>query len=192
MLGVSFIWLPLFLGTLVIGFNLVRAIQVTAVCRDAGHMYSYGIDFSQAAYQNLLVDLATGLKMTTSGGNGVVILSTVTYVGPTDCTAAGYTANTTSCPNLNQIVFTRRIVIGNSSLHTSAFGTPNSSEMDSSGNISAAGYLTDATNRAGTFSSVIALTSGEFAYVSEMWVTSPDFNWWSALGQTGASARSIF
>ncbi len=113
-------WVPLFLGTLVIGFNVIRAIQVTQVCRDAGHMYSYGMDFSQSAYQNLLVSLAPGLNMTVSGGKGVVILSTVTYVDQTDCTAGGYP----HCANLNQTVFTRRIVIGNSGLYSSAFGTP--------------------------------------------------------------------
>lgn len=191
-LGFALFWIPLFFGTLVIGFNLIRAVQVTQVCRDAGHMYSQGIDFSLSVYQNLLVDLAAGLRMTVNSGNGVVILSTVTYIGPNDCTAGGYQANTSSCPNMNQTVFTRRIVVGNQSLHASSFGTPNSGDMDSGGNISPRGYLTHTANRATNFYSVIPLASGEFAYVSEMWVTSPDISWWSFLGTTGSAARSIF
>ncbi len=191
-LCISLFWVPLFFGTLVIGFNLVRVLQVTQVCRDAGHMYSFGIDFSQAAYQNLLVSLSRGLNMTTTGGNGVIILSTVTYIAGTDCTAGGYQANTTSCPNMNQTVFTRRIVIGNASLHASTFGTPSSGNMDSSGNVSSAGYLTNTADRAVAFSNIMTISSGQYAYVSEMFVTSPDFSWWGPLGTTASNSRSIF
>jgi hypothetical protein len=186
---VSLFWFPLFMGTLMVSFDLIMAVQVTQVCRDAGHMYSYGIDFSQPSYQTLLVDLAPVLKMTANGGNAVVILSTITYIGPSDCTSAGYQANTTSCPNMNQMVITRRIVVGNAALHTSAFGTPNPSEMDSSGNLTTKGYLTDSANRASPFLSVIPLNSGEFAYVSEMWATPPYF---TSNANTLVSARSIF
>lgn len=183
-------WIPLFLGMVVIGFNLIRAVQVTQVCRDAGHMYANGIDFSQSTYQNLLVDLAIGLNMTTTGGNGVVILSTVMYVNSAACTAGGYT--TSNCTNLNYIVFTRRLVVGNSSLHSSNLGNPNSTEMDSSGNVSVSGYLTDTTNRVANFSNIIPLTSGQFAYVSEMFVSSPDTTWYTVLSTPQIAARSVF
>ena len=185
-------WIPLFLGSIVIGFNLIRAVQVTQVCRDAGHMYASGMNFTQSAYQNLLVDLAIGLNMTTNGGNGVVILSTVMYVSAAACTAGGYTANSTSCPNYQTIVFTNRAVVGNSSLHASNLGNPNSTEMDSSGNLSAAGYLTDTSNQVSGFSNIIPLTSGQFAFVSEMFVTSPDTAWCPFLSIPQISARSIF
>lgn len=189
-LCVSLFWVPLFLGTVVIGFNLIRAVQVTQVCRDAGHMYSYGIDFSQPAYQNLLESLAPGLNMTStsSGASGVVVLTTVTYIDSTNCTAGGYSSN---CANVNTTVITRQIVVGNTSLHASAFGTPPSKYLDSEGNVSPAGYLNDTTCQATGFSNVIPLVSGEFAYMSEMWVTSP--SWWSYLGTTEqVSSRSIF
>jgi hypothetical protein len=191
-------WVPLFLGTLVIGFNLIRAVQVTQVCRDAGHMYSFGIDFSQTGYKNLLASLAPGLSVDPAGtgGRGVVILSTVTYVDATQCQAGGYSS---TCPNQGQIVFTRRIVVGKTSLHTSAFGTPNSSLVDSSGNVRAgsnsgtSGYLNDSSAIATGFSNVLSLTSGQqYAYVSEMFVQSNDYNWWSFLGPIRLSARSIF
>lgn len=187
-------WIPLFLGMLVIGFNLIRAVQVTQVARDAGHMYANGINFAQSTYQNLLVSLAIGLNMTTTGGNGVVILSTVMYVDSSACTSGGYTANSSSCPNYNTFVFTNRIVVGNSGLHSSNLGSPVSSEMDSNGNVSQAGQLTDKSNQVSGFSSIIpAPSSGsEFAYVSEMFVQSTDTKWAWFLSTPIISARSVF
>lgn len=191
-------WVPLFMGMLVIGFNLIRAVQATQVCRDAGHMYSFGVDFSQIGYKNLLASLAQGLSIdpTGTGGRGVVILSTVTYVDATQCQAGGYPV---TCPNRGQIVFTRRIVVGKSSLHSSAFGTPNASLIDSAGNIRAgnntgtSGYLNDSSTIANGFSGVLSLTSGQqYAYISELFVQSSDYDWWSFLGPLQVSARSIF
>jgi len=191
-LATSLFLVPLLLGTMVIGQNLIREIEVTQVCRDAGHMYSYGVDFSQSANQNLLVNLAQGLSFQTSGGNGVVILSTVTFIGPNDCVAGGYQPNGSSCANLNQTVFTRRIVVGNASVKASAFGTPSAGLIDSSGNISQAGYLNNTSTRATGFSSLVALTSGQFSFMSEMYVATPDLSFWTYLGTTGVSARTIF
>jgi hypothetical protein len=186
---------PLLFGTMVFGLSLVRANQVAEVCRDAGHMYAYGVDFSQPGSQSMLVQLAQGLNMTTSGGNGVVILSTVTRVGPNDCVAGGYPSG--SCPNLNQTVFTRRIVIGNAQLSGSAFGDP-SAIVGNGGNIAAADYAQSASAIATNFSSVIPVTSGQYAYVAETFVVSPDFNFWGGnsywnwISPGGISARSIF
>lgn len=183
---------PLLLGTIVIGQNLIRAIETTQVCRDASHMYAYGVDFSQPSNQNILINIGQGLNLQVSGGNGVVILSTVTYIDGTACQAGGYQPNASSCANYMQTVFTRRLVIGNSSIRSSAFGTPNPSLIDSSGNISQAGYLNDTSTRAVGFSSVVPLSANQFAYMGEMYVASPDLNWWGLLGNTGSSARSIF
>ncbi len=187
-LGVALFWVPLFFGILVIGFALIRAVQVTQVCRDAGHMYAYGIDFTLPSYQTLLASLAQGYSLT-STGNAVVILSTVTYISSNDCVAGGYPSN---CANANQMVITRRIVVGNSSIHSSSFGTPPAGDMGTDGNVTAAGYLNDPQCQAANFSNVIPLGDSQYAYVSEMWVNSPDVNWWSVLGTTALSARSIF
>lgn len=186
------VWIPFLFGTMILGLNIIRAIQVTQVCRDAGHMYSEGIDFSQTNNQNLLIALAQGLNMTTTGGNGNIILSTVTYIGASDCTAGGLQANSTSCPNMNQQVFISRVIIGNSSTQASTFGTPNSADIDSSGNIAAKYYLTDTSTRAVGLSNLITLSSGQDAYMSEMFVSSPDLSWWNFLGTPGVSSRSIF
>jgi len=195
LLASIFLIFPLLLGTIVFGLSLVRANQVAEVCRDAGHMYAYGVDFSQPSSQNMLVQLAQGLNMTTSGGNGVVILSTVTLLAANDCVAGGFASG--ACPNLGQTVFTRRIVIGNSQLHTSAFGNP-AGIVGSGGNIQAADYAASASAVASNFSSVIPLPAGQFAYVAEAFVVSPDFkfwggnSYWSWISPGGISARSIF
>jgi hypothetical protein len=183
-------WVPLFFGTLVVGFNLVQALQVTQVCRDAAHMYAFGVDFSQDIYKNLLVSLGPDLKMTTNGGNGVVIFSTVTYIAQADCNAAGYP----SCSNLNKNVFTRRIVVGNTAIRASAFGTPSpaSNQVDSSGNLTVDFYMNNASAQANGFSSVISLSSGQVAYMAEMVVNSPQYNWWASLGTPTEAARFIF
>jgi hypothetical protein len=194
-------WLPLLLGLMVLGLDLIREMQVTQVCRDAGRMYSNGIDFTQSSNQSLLLGLAQGLNMTATGGNGVVIFSTLTYIGPNQCTAAGFSANQTSCPNLNQVVVTNRMWVGNTSLSASAFGGPASSSslIGASGSIRAGqaspyqnGYLTDPSCRATGFYSLLPLVAGQSAYMSEMFVSSPDYNFWSYLGTPATSARSIF
>ena len=187
----SLFWVPLFLGTLVLGFNLVRAMQVTQVCRNAGRMYAYNTDlFSQPAYQSLIVNEAPGLNMTTTGGNGVIILSKITFADALACQGANLQNN---CPNQGQAVIVKRIVIGNQSLQTSAFGTPASGIVGSNGAIDSINYLTNSSAVANGFLNLIPLQSStQFAYVAEMWVTSPDYSRWSFLGTTGASARSIF
>ncbi|HSW49962.1 MAG TPA: TadE/TadG family type IV pilus assembly protein, partial [Bryobacteraceae bacterium] len=81
--------LPLLFGTVVMGLNLNRSIQVTQVSRDAGHMYSRSVDFSDPANQAIIVRLAQGLGIQAAGGGGVVILSTVTYIGTAQCAAGG-------------------------------------------------------------------------------------------------------
>jgi hypothetical protein len=180
---------PLLIGTAGIGQNLIRANSVTGVCRDAAHMYAYGVDLSTAAGKNLVVQLGQGLGITANGGNGTVLLSTITYVDDNDCKAAGLKADNTNCPNRQNMVFTRRIVIGNSSLLTSAFGTPKSSILTSDGSIVTQDYLTDSTARVANFASLIPLTSGQYAYVAEMYVSAPPYN---PFGSGGVSSRSIF
>ncbi len=184
--------MPLLMGLSVVGTNLVRSIQVNQFCRDIAHMYAYGIDFSQPGNQTLVAKLSQGLNVRSSGGDGVVLLSTITYVAATDCTGAGLLANTTSCPNLNQAVVVRRIVVGNSSLLTSHYATPKSSIVDSEGKITAANYLKDTTVRAKGFTDIMALTSGQYAYLTETYVAAPDLEWKNNMTSTGTYAYNIF
>ena len=115
----------MFFGTVGLGIMLGRYIQAEFACRDIAHMYSDGVDFTQTTPQNIIVQqLAAGTGITATGGTGVVILSQVMTVYQVDCNASGYT---NQCTNLGLPVFTQiEIYVGNSTLHSSAFGTPTS------------------------------------------------------------------
>lgn len=179
----SLFWVPFFFGLWNVGITLVRTIQVTEVCRDAAHMLAFGIDFSQTANQTMLQQIAQGLNLSSSG-TSVVILTVVTYVDNTVCN---------NCTNLNKYVITKRLVVGNSTIVSSAFGTPASADMDSTGSIASSTYLNDPTCVATGFSvlmpvtgGVPALSVGQSANIGEMTLKSID------LGNRLSSARSIF
>jgi hypothetical protein len=186
------VWVPLLLGTIFIGINVARSIEVTQICRDSGHMYAYGVDFSQAGNQAILVQLATGFYITPTAGNGVFILSTVMLIGPQQCQAGGLQPDSGSCPNLNDVVFTRRIVVGNQSLRASNYGTPNRAYISSNGSISSTGYLTDGTMRVPAFPSSLNMTAGQSAYVSEAYFSAPDLNWNTFTTNQGVYSSFIF
>jgi hypothetical protein len=166
------------------------------ICRDAAHMYARGVDFSQTANQNILVSLATGSGMTTSGGNGVMIMSQVIQVYQADCTAAGLTAG--QCSNLNQLVYVNRLVTGNSGLRSSNYGTPPSALVNAQGNIAASDYLTkpslvltggmttELTNAG------LILNDGDIAYLTEFYESTPDLSFLGAGGTGGVYAKAIF
>lgn len=160
---VSLFLVPIMVATISVGFNTSRAIQVTTVTRDAANMYARWVDFSLPANKNLLTRLAAGLDMTVDGGNGVIILSKVTYIADSDCSGAGLTS--AQCTNRNQYVIMNRIVIGNSNFHASALGTPSSSGLAANGDV--VDYLRDASARANNFGSILTLSSGQFAFVAE-------------------------
>jgi hypothetical protein len=149
----SFIFMPLLVGTVSIGMSMIRSIQVTALNRDVGHLFAGGVDFSQAANQNLLVNIAGDLSISSAGGNGVVILSEIDGTGA------------------NQAVISRRLVIGNASLRASSYGTPDMT--DASGNVTA----TDSSASAVNFTpSVIPMVQGQVAYVAETYFSTSDYN----------------
>lgn len=185
---VSVFLTPLLLGTVSLGLNLSRTIQVTQLVRDAGHMYARWVDFSLPSNQLLLVRLSQGLGMTQTGGTGVVILSKVTYIDDTDCTAAGL--STSACTNRNQYVIMNRVVVGNVAFHSSAVGTPASGGMAANGDITS--YMTDTSARATNFGSIVTLQSGQFAFVAEGFFNGiswsvPNYSIGNAM-----NARSIF
>lgn len=189
----SMFWVTLLIGTLVIGGNLIKSIQVVQLCRDVGHMWAYGVDFSQATNQNLIAQLAQGLNFNTNGtGNGVVILSKVTFIGPNQCTAGGLVANTTSCPNLNQTVYTRRVVVGNASVRASNFGTPNAGIIGANGFILAANYLVNSSARANNFISLLPLAPGDVSSLTETYFSSPELDWPGVMTGTGEYSYAIF
>ncbi|MDQ2774326.1 MAG: pilus assembly protein [Acidobacteriota bacterium] len=194
----SLFWMPLFLGTYEIGFSLMREVQLTQVCRDAGHMYSQGTDFSQPEPRALLTSLApANFRMSPAtaspAGNTVLYLSTVLYVDDSVC-PKGVQRDGSKCPNYKTVVFTRQIPVGNTSLHKGNFGGPNApGAVDASYNV--LHPLTDPNAVATGFPSAMLTTaaiSSNSAYMSEMYVNSPDLSFWSYLGTPGEYARSIF
>ena len=183
-------WVPMIMGVSVTGLNLIRSLQVNQVCRDAAHMFAYGIDFADNGNKDLLLRTATGLNITRTGGSGVVILSRLMYVGASECTGAGLAANAITCPNINKTVFTRRLVIGNSALRASVFGTPISSIVQSDGNITAANYLTKPSAVATNFT-LMSLTGGQILFMAETFFASRDFDW-NGVTADGEYARVFF
>jgi hypothetical protein len=188
----TFVWVPLLIGLIVVGSSLIRAIQVTQIARDTGNMFAKGVDFSQGGNQDIVFRLANGLDFHRDSGEGVILLSTITFIGANECVAGGRQANPTSCPNMNQSVVTRRIVFGNSAKHTSAFGTPRGGLADAQGYIASSAYLTDTSTRATGFGGLLSLDPGQLAYVAEMYQAAPDLNWGTYMSGSGVYARSIF
>jgi hypothetical protein len=146
---------PLLLGTFTLGMNLNQSVRVTQVVRDAGHMYARFVDFTLPSNQDILVRLAIGLRMTREGGDGVIILSKITFLNDADCTGAG--VSLADCTN--------RVVVGNPTLRASDYGTPSNTSLDASGN--SYDIYRDTSVRATNFGSVLTLNSGQFAFVAE-------------------------
>ena len=108
-----------------------------------------------------------------------------------DCDAAGFT--TGQCSNLGQRVFVNRLNIGKTSLRPSDFGTPNASYVNAQGNIASANYLTKSDAVASGFSGLLTQNQGEVAYVSEVFLPVPNFNFsGSSGGAPGVFSRAIF
>lgn len=187
----TLIWVPLLLGIIGIGTELVREIQVTQVCRDAAHMYAYGVDFSQSSSQQLILQAAPNLGLAQTGGNGAIILSTIRVISAADCQAGGLTADSQNCPNLNQPVFTNQILIGNSA-YKSAFDNPNPPTTDSTGAVSQSTTLTSTSDRAPRMNQFLpSLAAGQMAYVGETFVNNANLAG-TGFGGSVIASQSIF
>jgi hypothetical protein len=191
---VSIVIIPLFFGMVAIGMNMGQMIEAVQVSRDVGHMYADGVDFTQTANQNVAAMLATGTGMTATGGNAVIILSEVSQIYQADCDAGNHSSN---CTNINQTVFVNRVIIGNSSLTASRFGTPAAGIVTSTGTIAANDYLTNASAVATGFAALltaagITLNQGDVTYVSETYFSTPSLSFLPSAAAQGVYARSIF
>jgi len=182
----SFFFVPVILGMITVGIAVLRNFQVNELTRNVGHMMAKGVDFSQQANQNLVVnDLANGLSLQansgnvtgSSSGNGVLVLSAFESL-----TAA------CNCTNAGHVVLVDRIVIGNKTLYTSQFGAP--ATLSASGNV--ANYTTDTGARADNVSSVIAIASGGLAYMAEGDFAFKDLGVVGFISNLGAFNRAVF
>ena len=187
---VSVFLVPLLIGTINIGMRLSHTIQTTQVSRDAGHMFVRQVDFSLLPNQDIIVRVAQGLGMTRTGGDGVVILTKIMYIGQNECTAGGLTLG--ECTNYQNPVITQRIVIGNVSQRASDFGTPPSNLVASDGNVAMNDYLTNPAVRATNFGNVLVMQPAELAYVSEAYFATPNWDFPTTWVGTGTYARTIY
>jgi hypothetical protein len=165
----GFVLVPLLLGVSSAGMTMVRTTHVYQLNRDMAHMFANGVDFTVAQNQALAVQAASGLDITVSGGNGVIILSQI------ECTGAG------------QAVCIRRQTIGNTALRSSSFANP--TQIDSDGNVS---YTTDPNATANSFLNVMNMSVGQIAYVSEMYYSSSDYNITGFLTGNGTYTYAVF
>jgi hypothetical protein len=187
---VSIFLVPLLLGTINVGMNLTRAVQVNQVSRDAGHMFARFVDFSLENNQNIIVRLAYGLGMELTSGNGRVTLTRVMQIGDIECEAGGF--QVADCTNHGLPVITQQIVVGNNAKRSSDLGEPPPYMLDSQGEVSAADYLTDVRTRAAGFDQILTLGAGEMAYVSEAYFEAPEFDFPGFMENTSVYARTIF
>jgi hypothetical protein len=147
-----------------------------------------GDDMSLTLSKDLAVNLVQGMGgMTVNGGNGVLVLSQIRQVYQADCDAASLP----NCANLGKRVFGNRIVIGNSALRASNFGTPPSQYLSSKGNINASDYLQQSSLVVSNFDdTLLPQASGDVAYVVEVYFDTPSL---SFLGNSaGTYSRAIF
>lgn len=190
----SLVWMPLLVGVIGIGIELVREIQVTQVCRDAAHMHAYGIDFSQSSNKSLILKTAPNLGLTVDGGNGLILLSTIEVVSEADCAAGGLDSK--DCPNFNKPVFVKQISIGDEDYRAKGSFNPTSGPppTDSTGSVSQYDILNSPTVRAtniGSLDSILPMLPGQTAYVGEMFVSNNDLAW-TGFGGGLVTSRSIF
>lgn len=187
----SLIWVPLLLGSIVFGFNILSAIQVSQLSRDSGHMYAYGVDFTQPQNAALLQRLASSLNLNIqpTSGTGNIVFSKITLVSDNDCKAAGLS----DCANTGKYVFTDLFVFGNQAGIKTALGSP-TANFFKSGSIKISDYLTNLSLVATKFPDLgITFTpdKGQYAYVAEVNYHSTAVNW-NGFTNIGSYARSIF
>ena len=186
----SVVWVPLLLGSWATGMTMIRSLQSDQIARDAGHMYARGVDFSLSGTQAMLGELSSDMGTLTSTGTGEVILSTISYIGRYQCKALGLADNadppnpSAACTNYGHWVFTHRFTIGNSSLATSHFGSPDASLVtQSTGYIARDVYTKNVLARADTFTllpkpkedGADGFQAGQFAYLVETYFKVPQF-----------------
>jgi hypothetical protein len=182
--------LPIMFGVFSVGMSLTKSVQAAVVARDAGSMFMRYVDFSTSANKALIVRVSRGLGMTENGGNGTVILTQIMKAGASQCVPTY--PNTAACPNFNRHVIIKRIVIGNSTLTSSSFGTPASGILTADGSITSANYLANSTARADAFDAVMNLGDGEFAFVAEAYFRTPELDMPGYRTDTYVYQRSIF
>ena len=187
---VSVFLVPLLFGTFSIGMSLTKTVQASVVARDAGAMFMRYVDFTNTTNRNMLLRIANGMGMTNTGGNGVVVLTKIMYIGANECALIGL--STANCPNYNHNVVVKRVTVGNTGIYTSPYGSPSGGILQTNGEITANNYLNNTGARADNFSSVMTLNPGEVAHISEAYFNTPEIDLPGYRGGTYVYQRNIF
>jgi len=184
--------IPLMLGVVSLGLNMILQMQTVQLARDAGHMYARDINFTLLGNQQLLSSIAgvlglnagSGTLGTAGSGSAIVILSEVRYMDVSACNLAGFTTvgsngRITGCTNEGSWVFAQRLVAGNNTLRASNLGTPPASIVstttgaigitDQATNSGDVANVPTGTNGFNPFNSTTGdgLPSGQWIYVAE-------------------------
>jgi len=198
--GLLFLFLiPPFMWMFINGMNFLRFNKATDVSRSAALLYIKGVDFTLPGNQDIIARVATGLNLIDSesttaqggtSGNGLIILSTIQYIGPNTCA---------SCVNLNKYVFIQRIYVGNKNLQltgttvASALGNPASGLWNTT-----TGAVTNTQTDTGaqvassaTGALPTAMGDGQVAYVVETFFTPQNGFGNGAFDSTGVYNRVI-
>ena len=212
------LFIPLIMGSFIVGMNLIRSNYANQVCRDLTDIYIHGGDFSTYSMQQLAQRLAQGLNLqigasftgnqqsnTGNAGNGLVTVTQIMWVGATtspNCVAVG----AANCTNHDSFVYTQQIQFGNSNLansNTVTLGNPGSGAVLTSAGIvqnpvtdsnAALGSVPQAAMKAiwqTTNNGQTALVDGQLVYIVETFFQSPDLTLGSMAGN-GVYARYFF
>jgi hypothetical protein len=191
-------WIAMLFGTVAMGTNLTRTIQVVQTSRDLANMYAKGTDFSAVGMQNLITGdggssaaLIQGMTLTYPAGttgNAVIYFSQVRHVLSADIDCAS------TCANANSYVYVNYLPYGNTTLFSSYVGHgPDSADLNSQGNTN--NPLTDTsdkTNQALLFANSYTMPgNASVAYVVEVYMSSPDLSF-LGFGSSGNYSRAVF
>jgi len=154
----------LLLGTVVIGINLGRAVQVAQICRDADSLFVRGVALYNSSAQSFVAQLGASMNLQTSGGDGLITLSKVQFIPDPSCgtpSTPGYNNCTTGVTRLVQ-----RITFGNTSLQSTKYPTHGTVTYDSLDQVN--NYLTDANAVIDNFATLaFQLKPNEISYIAE-------------------------
>jgi hypothetical protein len=174
-LGAIFL-IPLSIGVVMVTDSASQNEHANQISHDVGSIFAQGLDFSQRTNQKIALNVAEGIGTDLQGGKGVLILSKIQVVHPSDCPPNA----TAECGNEGYPVVTERYVLGNWSLRPSSFGTPASLDP-TSGKVR--DWANDLSARAANFAS--NLKPGEVTYAAECYLSSPE-------SPSGVYSRTMF
>lgn len=180
----------MFAGVFTVGSMLSKALQVSNITRSAAVLMVRSITDTKADLnlvltqnQRILIREATGLGMAKNAqydpdpaGKGAVFLTKVIHVGGTECAASGATAHASAplwdasnCPNFDSYVWAYYVPIGNNTTWTSAFGTPQASDIQTDGTVSLVdiGKDTGVQISAAKVTAMITLAQSQYALIAE-------------------------